>query len=370
MENKIKLLSTSLVLLLSLQGCSKDDAETPNTSTKPTDSTLGNQCSSELDGLKSSLMSELNSASTDSAFTLLLKTKDLKSFEHSVGNSSKSTMVESASTSKLVAATVILDAVKIGKLNLDSHPQDFIEFWPSEGSLSDITLRDLLSFTSGLSTRAFCTDIAGFDFEACVENIKNNNLDKAPTSGSEFYYGPNHLQVAGLMTIKALNVASWSEVFDAFKSKTGLFTKSTFDLPSSTNPRIAGGMHWSGAEYLAFLEALYNKTVLDENLLSEMFSDQILNATITSSPALDSINEDWHYGFGNWIECHHNPYSCTQTSTASSPGAFGAYPFINFEMGYYGVLSRKGKLGTFDKGYALFVDVKPNIETWVTKSCN
>ncbi len=101
-----------------------------------------------------------------------------------------------------------------------------------------------------------------------------------------------------------------------------------------------------------------------------MTSDQINGATIVNSPAINAIGEDWHYGFGNWIECHANPNNCTQTTRVSSPGAYGAYPFIDYKNKYYGILAREGALGTFKNGYVLFESVSPKLEAWASMDCN
>jgi hypothetical protein len=358
----------TLFLILGLNSCKEEEQPLPDdgNNTELSDTTdradsnssfPEKSCEDELHILTTNLTTALTHAPSDTGFTLLLEKSSGEQFSFTQGVSSATTSYQSASTSKLVAAAVILDAVKEGKLSLDSKPQDFISYWPKEGTLSDITLRDLLSFSSGLSKRALCTDSKFYNFSNCVENIMNNNLEVSEASGESFYYGPNHLQVAGLMTLRALNMESWGEVFDAFKAKTGLFSHGVFDLPSIKNPRIAGGMHWQGDEYFAFLKALYHRNILNDNLITQMFSDQISSAKIDNSPALDSINEDWHYGFGNWIECHQNPYSCSEVKMISSPGAYGAYPFISYEKSYFGILAREGALGTFTKGYTTFQSV-------------
>lgn len=59
------------------------------------------------------------------------------------------------------------------------------------------------------------------------------------------------------MAIKAGNYNSWTEIFNEFKEETNLFPNSVYDLPSTTNPRLAGGMHWTANDYSDFLKALY-----------------------------------------------------------------------------------------------------------------
>jgi len=227
----------------------------------------------------------------------------------------------------------------------------------------------LLSFTSGLANEPRCINLGGSDFETCVANIATRNNDST-TPGEEFYYSGSHLQVAGLMAIKASGLLSWQDVFEQFQSETGLLSSARYDLPSSGNPRLGGGMHWTAEEYLEFLEALYKEDILTTELINQMTSDQINEATVEYSPIIEAIEEDWHYGFGNWIECHANPYNCTKTTRISSPGAYGAYPFIDYENNYYGIVARQGLLGTSEKGYEVFESVSSKLEAWAAINCN
>lgn len=316
-----------------------------------------------IEDVESEIRNDLDNYITNVDFTLYVKSKNGNSFLHSTGNSSESVSYQSASTSKLVTSAVILSLVNDGVLSLEDSPQDYISSWPITGNLSAIKLKHLLSFTSGLSNAPACINFSVADFESCIDNIINVNADST-TPGDVFYYSPSHLQVAGLMAIKASGNTDWSSVFVQFQSETGLFLDSNYDLPSANNPRLAGGMHWTANDYLFFLDALYNKQILTDMLISQLSSDQISTASIGNSPALIALGEDWHYGYGVWVECKENPYNCTQVKKISSPGAYGAYPFIDFENGYYGILARQGELGTFQEGIKLFESVSQKLKNW------
>lgn len=326
----------------------------------------------ELQALESAISAKLDAASTDADFTLLLKAEDGRSYQHARGTSSATMSHESASTSKLVAATIILDLVQRGYLSLDSRPQDFVAFWrpPAGHPANGVTLRHLLAFTSGFSDDPACLDLPGADFELCVRSIYLNNLAANRTPGSEFYYASSHLQIAGLMAIRARGLTSWRQLFDEFKGRSGLFSHSAFDLPSAGNPRLAGGMHWTGEDYLDFLRALQRGELLSSELRAEMWRNQRGTARVAHSPALEAIGQDWGYGFGNWVECAGNIFNCTGLPKRnSSPGTYGAYPFIDAGKGYIGLLARQGNMGSFANGYALFESVRSLANTWATLSC-
>ncbi len=313
-----------------------------------------------------SLRLALDGVQTDADFVLRLRSFTGREFTHAVGEVRATSPFESASTSKWVTAAVILRLVDSGQLELDARPQDYLDFWTSDASspLSRITLGSLLSFTSGLSESALCSNLGAANFETCVRSNYEANLEAPPEPGSGFYYGSTHLQVAGLMAIEATGQASWQELFAEFQSATELFTDATYDLPSESNPRLAGGMHWTTDEYLEFLDAIAHRRILSEALWDEVLSDQTAESDILYSPALEGTGEDWHYGYGFWLECTSPVYDCTGVTRISSPGAYGAYPFVDFGQEYIGVLGRQGELGTFRAGKAVLDDVSEELADW------
>jgi CubicO group peptidase (beta-lactamase class C family) len=306
------------------------------------------------------------SVTAEPSFTLALETASGHRFVHSHGDSTISTKYESASTSKWVAATVILSLVDQGVLSLDDEPSKYLPFWQVKG----VTLAQLLSFTSGFSEEVPCFNLPGASFSDCVQKAYDANVAGAPAPGSEFDYSSTHLQVAGLMAVKAAEVAGFAELFTAWQHETGLFPHGAFDLPSATNPRLAGGMHWTGEEYLGFLRALYHGKVLAAATRNAMLANQRGDAKVGRSPTIDALNRDWAYGFGNWLECPTavgpDTYDCGAGHRNSSPGAYGAYPFIDWDNRYFGILARQGKLGTFRDGDALFQSVAAEAAEWAT----
>jgi len=329
-------------------------------------------CEAERAELERAIAEKLDEAALDSQvtsepnFTLALETGRGHRFVHSHGDSAIDTMYESASTSKWVAATVILDLVDQGVLSLDDEPSKYLPFWQAPG----VTLSRLLSFTSGFSKEPLCFNSPNAVFADCVQKAYDANVNDAPTPGSEFDYSSTHLQIAGLMAVRAAGVDGFGNLFSAWQEKTGLFPSGAFDLPSTTNPRLAGGMHWTADEYLRFLRALYDGKLLSEPTRVAMLTNQRGAAKVVDSPALDALGQDWAYGFGNWLECPTalgpNTYDCGSGHRNSSPGAYGAYPFVDWDDEYIGILARQGKLGTFRDGDTLFQVVAEDIARWAT----
>lgn len=360
---RIRYLIISCILVFT--GCTKNSS-TENSTT--TNNNNNSNCSTQ--SLETSMTSNLASTSSEVDFSFVMERSDGRRFSYNRGSSTLSTSYESASTSKLISAVIILRLVQLGYLSLTDKPQTYITTWPiaSNDSLYNMTLQNLLSFTSGLTVEPTCINLAASNFQNCINTIATTNANNGITPGSQFYYASTHLQVAGLMAIKARGVSTWQDVFTEFKTQTGLFPTSTYDLPSSANPRLAGGMHWTANEYMDFLKALKNGTLLNSTLLNQQITDQTASATIVYSPTINGLNEDWHYGFGLWHECKNSTFNCTPAVRVSSPGAYGAYPFWDRTKNYYGLVARQGAIGTYTNGIAIERSVQDLAEQWASCS--
>jgi CubicO group peptidase (beta-lactamase class C family) len=367
--------STSFLgLFLVLASACGEPAETETTGSAALAAARG-RCAAERAEIEDRLINAIDAAAgssltSDPNMTLLLEGEDGRSFTHSTGNSEKTKSYESASTSKLVSAVVILDLVAKGKLDLDSKPSKLIPFWKGERA---VTLRHLLSFRSGFNLEADCSKEPDAIFEECVHEIYDQNIDVRSEPGTEFFYSSSHLQIAGLMAMKATH-KTWLRIFNDWRDDTGLFPHGAYDLPSERNPRLAGGMHWTGEEYLALLRRLSQGTLLTPALRAELFGNQRGHATVAQSPIIEAYDEDWAYGFGNWLECPTasgpDSFNCRGRHRNSSPGAYGAYPFIDFDHGMIGMLARQGKPRTFREGLDIYRSVEDLANEWADHRCD
>ncbi|WP_374074550.1 serine hydrolase domain-containing protein [Bdellovibrio bacteriovorus] len=308
-------------------------------------------------------------AGSEVPFTYTIERADGRTFTYNYGSSSLNTVYESASTSKLVTSTIILRLVEQGALSLSDKPQTHIPSWPlgSGDSLYNMTLSHLLSFRSGMTDELFCLHSGVADFETCTKNMAANNAGNGNIPGNLFYYSGVHMQVAGLMAQYASSAASWQDIFGQFKTATGLFTNATYDLPSATNPRLGGGMRWTATEYMNFLRALKNGTLLNTSSMNELLKDHTASSQIVYSPPKTDLNEEWHYGLGIWHECQNSTYNCnSSTGRVSSPGAYGSYPFWDRTKNYFGIVARQGASGTYPKGIQIERSVRSKAELWAT----
>jgi CubicO group peptidase (beta-lactamase class C family) len=325
-----------------------------------------------LQELEAQMGTALSQASSEVDFSFAVERRDGRRFTFNRGSSTLNTSYESKSASKLVSAVILMRLVEQGSLALLDRPQDRIVTWPiaSDDPLSGMTLAHLLSLTSGLTRDHACLDDGGEDFEDCVLRIASANAGNGGNvPGQAFFYASSHLQVAGLMAVRARGL-SWQAIFAEFKSQTGLFPASRYDSPSLSNPTLAGGMHFTGEDYMAFLKALKGGLLLNAASMGQLLADRTAAIPMDYSPILSGIGggpglgEDWHYGFGLWHECQSATFNCVAGTRVSSPGALGTYPFWDISKGYSGIVVRAGAFGTTNTGIEIERSVRAAMEAW------
>lgn len=283
----------------------------------------------------------------------------------------------SGSTSKLVATVVILSLVDRGYLKLESLLKDIMkDEWSSEfESLNDIKLSHLLNFTSGLNVEPEPECLLGIQtsIKNCVKYILKSNKFKKEKAGESFSYGRNHLQVAGLMAIKARGFQTWQQIFEEFQKKTKLFLHSSFSHPSKLNPMLAGGMLWTAADYIEFMRALIQNKILSRELTRTILKGQTekIIAAKEGSPPIDKLSQDWHYGYGLWLECYSAKFNCfDRNNILSNPGLFGSYPFIEQQGHYFGLIAQESEPIDFIQQLKNFQKIKPFLDSWALGKCN
>lgn len=361
-HNMTLVLATFCCLLLGACSGSGDSDDSDEPEIQPSPPITITSVEAELAGV-------IDSENLTRPLVLMLQTFSGEQFIHSINGANINTSFHSASSSKWVLASVALKLVDENLVTLNDTPQMHIEFWPTTGPLSNITLQQLLSMTSGLNNEPFCLNRIIETLEDCVEQILVDNANMSEQDKT-FYYGPAHMQVAGLMLINAGEFDNWAETFDYFNAITGAFDLSVFDRPSSSNPRLAGGMSVNAAEYMNFLSKIADNSLLSSSLNEEMFSSQTSDLEMTYSPAQDTLGKNWQYGLGVWIECELSSLQCSEQGRFSSPGSFGLYPFIDTQNQVFGIIAQEGPLGTFEEAFLLYERLNPLVLQWGTLANN
>lgn len=261
-------------------------------------------------------------------------------FTYEKGSFSVDDQVAIASASKMMFGLLVWDLVESGDLARTDTPQTHISFWTSMAgdARSEVTLDQLMGFVSGFNEppgNPGCIGEGSSTLSDCVRMVYDGGLDTLP--GTAFYYGPEHMQVAGLMATEATGDSIGNLLNDRLVVPLGL-TQTEYPAARGDNPRFSGNMRSSAADLARILMA-----VLDGDLVQDQagyLEDRTSSSVFGHKPAgVESI--DWHYGFGFWKECDEMSYTsaCDVNPTISSPGAFGMTPWIDFEHGYWGIVA-------------------------------
>lgn len=251
-------------------------------------------------------------------------------FERYVGSINGASRIPVASASKLVSTMVLFDVIRRGALTLESTTGQVLGWTGPKGA---ITLRQLLSFTSGLPPANLCTSNPLTTLSACVDVISRTTLDAPP--GTRFDYGSTHQHVAARMAEVATN-RTWAQLVDeVLRTPLGLDAETEyFCAPNQRtgrlNPLVAGGLVITPNEYGRILVAALNRGVFAGATIGTpaLYDEQAREpapVTVGLSPAA-SVGYPFRYGLGAWLECATPSTGC---AVISSPGAFGFTPWVD-----------------------------------------
>jgi serine-type D-Ala-D-Ala carboxypeptidase/endopeptidase len=291
---------------------------------------------------------------------------DRKVFEKMYGDFAPERRVAVASASKMVSGLVLFRLIEQGYLSLDSTTAAILGWTGPKGA---ITLRHLLSFTSGLEPSAPCTSLPGLTLAECVEQIASSTPLAPP--GTRFDYGSTHLHVAARMA-EVVTGASWNAIFaQQLGQPLGLPAEALyFTAPrqavGTTNPLIAGGMRATMNEYARVLSVVFQRgtyqgqRLVNAGLFDAQGREPYPNVVIGNSP-MSALAYDFRYGLTAWLECTTPAAGCNQLS---SPGAFGWTPWIDLDGGYYAIIGMEvadAREGVVNFSVSLAQQLKPAI---------
>ncbi|HEY0628120.1 MAG TPA: serine hydrolase domain-containing protein [Sphingomicrobium sp.] len=250
-----------------------------------------------------------------------------------------------ASSSKWVAAALIMTLVDDGLLSLDEPVGKYLP--GISGEAARVTLRQLLSFTSGQGGLKGFSDLRqppDISLAESARRIASVPLTNRP--GSVFEYGSGALQIAGALAEQASG-KRWSELFAERIAKPLGMASSHWTHPLHlevdparvTNPNLQGGLVTTAADYGRFLGmiagggSLGGKPILSVRAIDEMERLQTAGLKLLV-PRQSAHKQMAGYALGNWCEQVERSGRC---SLVSSPGALGTYPWVDRKSGVYGV---------------------------------
>jgi D-alanyl-D-alanine-carboxypeptidase/D-alanyl-D-alanine-endopeptidase len=264
---------------------------------------------------------------------LIIRLKGRPVCEAYIGPIGPATEMPVVSAAKWLSAAAILALVDEGKLRLDDSVSRYLPYF--KGDKRGITVRQLLSHTSGLPDYSPCMFQQQLTLDDCARQIGEKTTLRAPP-GMEFAYGGAAFTVAGRVAEVAAK-ATWAEIFTAtIAAPLGLRHTG---YGATANPLLSEGLAYSSAsDYATFLQMLLDggvhdgRRVLSDAALDEMMRDQTAAVTGRVSPRGDRT-----YGLGCWRDVVDS--TTGRALLVTSPGGGGFVPWINRRRNMLGVLA-------------------------------
>jgi CubicO group peptidase (beta-lactamase class C family) len=259
--------------------------------------------------------------------------------EKAFGRMTRRTVIPIASASKWLTSATLMTFVDEGRLALDDRVARHLPGFT--GAKRDITVRELLSHTTGLPYPS-CEGDPSTTLAACVRMIARGG-DPTSTPGAEFHYSGVGFAIAGRL-IEELNGTSFERAFEARIARPLGMTHTRFDgqtRPRNRNPAPAASARSTVDDYARFLSMLaHDGTVDGQRVLSaasvaEIERDQVAGLD-TRDDAAVQITDIPTYGLGVWRDVV-GPDDAIQVVSGS--GALGFYPWIDRLRGTYGVVA-------------------------------
>ncbi|HEV2904101.1 MAG TPA: serine hydrolase domain-containing protein, partial [Pyrinomonadaceae bacterium] len=294
------------------------------------------------------------------SFAVVIIQNDRIVYRKSFGNYRIDQVVPIASSSKWLAGALVMSLVDEGKLSLDAPVSKYLpEF---TGDKAAITVRQLFAHTSGLPPEIGCRNNRQTTLEACAKQIAKANLRAQP--GTEFFYGGVSMHAGGRV-VEVVTGKSWNDAFvDRIAKPLGMTNTDFLAYGPTSNPRPAGDARSTLDDYAKFLQMILNggaingRRILSAKAVEEMHRDQTRGSTIRYSifwnkGHLDPTLPSAGYGVGMWGE--KTDAQSARILLASSPGALGSYPWIDFENKVAGVIFTRG---TFSRTLPVYLRLR------------
>lgn len=281
-------------------------------------------------------------------------------YRKAFGNYRIDQVVPIASASKWLAGALVMALVDEGRLALDDPVSKYLpEF---TGDKAGITVRQLFAHTSALPPEIGCRNNRQTTLDACAKQIAKLKLNAEP--GTQFFYGGVSMQVGGRV-VEVAGGKAWNDLFvEKIAQPLGMTNTDFYAYGPTQNPRPAGDARSSLDDYAKFLQMILNggelngQRVLSAKAVEEMHRDQTAGSTnrysiFWNKGHLDPTLPSAKYGIGMWGE--KTDAQSGKILVASSPGALGSYPWVDFENKVAGVIFTRG---TFSRTLPVYLRLR------------
>ena len=240
-----------------------------------------------------------------------------------------------ASSSKWLSAALVMTFVDAGKLNLEDTIGKYLPVMTKNGK-GNIRIWQCLSHLTGIKTPATKEDIKEMkninSMDEAIEKIAELPMEGEP--GKVFHYSSAGLQIAGAI-LEKISGKDFETNFQERIAKPCKMTNTDFGKGKLAIP--AGSGRSTTDDYIKFLTMILHdgvfegKQVISKNSIIRMQQNYAKGATVGFSPAEAG---NWGYGFGEWVM----EEATIRSKGVTSPGLFGAFPWIDNEKKYAGFL--------------------------------
>lgn len=291
-------------------------------------------------------------------------------FSYSRGNTTLESHLMMASASKFPAAMAIAGATNG---NFDVLAKDVWDWWNTTDARSRVTLRSLLTFTSGFYDSGVSGSVPCmvYVFNYTEEECARQIYEQAPfvaEPGTLWDYNSYHLQLAGYLGAKLAGMSVPRMLREYLIEPLGLNHTLWVAGP---NANLAAGMRTTGDDYDEILRKYLARELLPQSITDEMEKDALNGTEISNSSAYLAYTIG-HYSMCNWFECLNQngtfPAECQEAAIHMDAGLFGYYPLIDrYNETYFQIVQAQLTLNTSNlqptsEAIALRIAVKPLVD--------
>ena len=308
-------------------------------------SVIAAKASQPFAAVDAALRRRVASAGLSGATAVVVGPRDAVLHRYSVGAMRSSTRLPIASASKWLTAAMVMALVDRGRLSLDDRVERFLPAFG--GDKAGMTVRQLLSHSSGLTTAACVGDPTGTLAQCVTSLATDSTLAAAP--GREFHYSNDGYQVAGRI-VEVLTGTSFERAFEDLVGRPVGMRHTRFDTIGGVrtrNPAPAASAVSTVDDYRRFLAMVAHggmagsRRVLSAASVAEIERDQVHGLDTSHDPAV-AITHIPTYGLGVWRDVTN---AADQAQVVSGNGALGFYPWLDLVHQTYGIVAVDDRRG-------------------------
>jgi CubicO group peptidase (beta-lactamase class C family) len=268
--------------------------------------------------------------------------------ESYLGNFTNSTVVPIASATKLLSGVRMLQLAETGALDLDAPVSSYLpQFTGTKGTM---TVRQMFSHTSGYgddSGAAIVFDSSLTLAQAVDQIACCRPLNAGYNVGAQFSYGGVSMHIAGRVA-EVIGGGDYQAQWQAaLGAPLGITTINWQGLGATQNYGIAGSAQSSLRDYGRLLHMLANQgrsannlRVLKPSTVAVLRQDRVGNLPVAYAPA--NAGTVVKYSVGGWLDASR---ASPEDAFIHSLGAFGFFPWVDFERETFGVFMIRGTAG-------------------------